>query len=355
MDSAIWSRLFPLWAWVGGLIPLIGYECTAAAGSGHEFIRGDSLVLAHTQAGRLCFDHLVKGTVVVRSQYDAGRKDVIVYEEGRDYRVDYDHGAIARTMESTIPDFSTNMLFGMKSFDDQKFPGYGNHRFFVWVDYETTDAKPLIQETHPGPALAKTAARLRAGGPLKIIGFGDSISNGGEASAEEFWFQHRYVAYLSERFPKAQIEFENGSTGGGTTETALAKIDEKVLTRRPDLVLVGYGMNDHNVNSTGVKAFEQNLLAIVKTIRERTGAEIILFSTMPPNDEWMHSSHSMDQFASATARVAEATHVAYVDVYGLWVKVLARKDQPSLLGNNINHPNDFGHWLYFQAFKSLEY
>jgi lysophospholipase L1-like esterase len=223
------------------------------------------------------------------------------------------------------------------------------------VDYETTHATPLIKDTDAGAALAKTAARLRSGGHFKIVGFGDSISNGGEASAEQFWFQHRYVAYLSKRFPRADIEFENGSTGGGTTETALAKLEEKVLTRQPDLVLIGYGMNDHNVNSTGVKAFEANLLTIVKTIRERTGAEIILFSAMPPNEEWMFSSHSMDQFAAATARVAEATHTAYVDVHGLWIKVLARKDQPSLLGNNINHPNDFGHWLYFQAFQSLKY
>jgi acyl-CoA thioesterase I len=36
-------------------------------------------------------------------------------------------------------------------------------------------------------------------------------------------------------------------------------------------------------------------------------------------------------------------------VYGPWMKVLERKDPESLLANNINHPNDFGHWLYFQA------
>jgi hypothetical protein len=25
------------------------------------------------------------------------------------------------------------------------------------------------------------------------------------------------------------------------------------------------------------------------------------------------------------------------------------------LGNNINHPNDYGHWLYFQAFKNIKF
>jgi len=44
---------------------------------------------------------------------------------------------------------------------------------------------------------------------------------------------------------------------------------------------------------------------------------------------------------------------AYADVFATWKKVLERKDQPSLLGNNINHPNDFGHWLYFIAFEAI--
>jgi acyl-CoA thioesterase-1 len=34
---------------------------------------------------------------------------------------------------------------------------------------------------------------------------------------------------------------------------------------------------------------------------------------------------------------------------------LSRKDLPSLLANNINHPSDFGHWLYFEALKSISF
>ena len=33
---------------------------------------------------------------------------------------------------------------------------------------------------------------------------------------------------------------------------------------------------------------------------------------------------------------------------------MASKKKPEdLLANNINHPNDFGHWLYFKAFEAL--
>ena len=61
----------------------------------------------------------------------------------------------------------------------------------------------------------------------------------------------------------------------------------------------------------------------------------------------------MGQYAQATKEVAIKTKSAYVDVYGIWSKVLTRKDQSSLLNNDINHPNDFGHWLYEKAFEAL--
>jgi hypothetical protein len=63
----------------------------------------------------------------------------------------------------------------------------------------------------------------------------------------------------------------------------------------------------------------------------------------------------MDQYADATKQAADDTHSPYADVFDVWKKVLARKDPPSLLGNNINHPNDFGHWLYLQALAALKY
>jgi lysophospholipase L1-like esterase len=130
-----------------------------------------------------------------------------------------------------------------------------------------------------------------------------------------------------------------------------------VLTRKPDLVLVAFGMNDHNVPGFGVPLdkFEATLNQIVSTIRERTGAEVMLLSTFPPNPDWAFGSHQMEKYAEATKSAANTQKCAYVDVYSVWAKALARKDAPSLLGNNINHPNDFGHWLYLQALEAVKF
>lgn len=318
-------------------------------------IEGESLVLAGREPGKLMFADVVPGSIAVRSTYQPGGKDIIVYEQGRDYVVNYALGTIARAPASRMPDFSKNMLYGQKHFDHGKFPGFTNHGFFVWMDYETTSGHPLAMSTHQSSLLPKTRAELAAGGPFKLIAFGDSISTGCEASSEDLNFQHRYAQTLKKRFPKAEITVENGATGGDTTVNGLARLEEKVLARKPDLVLVGFGMNDHNVPPFGVALdkFEANLNQIVSKIRERTGAEVILLSTFPPNPDWAFGSHQMEKYAQATKRVAENQKCAYADVYSVWQVALARKDASSLLGNNINHPNDFGHWLYLQALEAV--
>jgi lysophospholipase L1-like esterase len=316
---------------------------------------GESLVLVGTEPGYLCFDQLVPGSVVARSTYESGGEDTVVYAEGKDFEVDYEKGTIARTAESRMPDFRTNVLYGKKPFDHNDFPGFGNGGFFVFVDYETRGGFPLFEKTDQSSRLRQTAEKLEAGGPFRMVAYGDSITAGGDATQLHLRFQRRYANWLGDRFPSARIEVENGATGGDSTVQGLARLEEKVLTRNPDLVLLGFGMNDHNINGVAPAQFEENLVTLVTRIREATGAEVLMYSTFPPNDDWAHGSHRMEQYAAATRRASERTACAYADVYGAWMKLLQRKDPSSLLGNNINHPNDFGHWLYFQTLKSVRF
>jgi len=61
----------------------------------------------------------------------------------------------------------------------------------------------------------------------------------------------------------------------------------------------------------------------------------------------------MEDYAAATARVAAEARCAYADVFTNWQDLAARKKPEDLLGNNINHPNDFGHDLYFQVLRKM--
>ena len=334
-----------------------GAAAPAAPGPAPQKMTGESLVLAGETPGVLLAEGIDPESVVVRSTYAPGGGGT-VYEAGRDYRFDPKLRTIARLPGSRIPDFRNNVLHGKRDFNHTQFPGYGNGEFFVYVDYTFERPLKLAEPRDVSPLLPKTLEKLRAGKPFKVIAFGDSITAGGDASTVELQYPSRYVEHLQKRFPKSQVTLENGSTGGDNTVMGLSRLEEKVLTRSPDLVLVAFGMNDHNLPGGGgvePDAFKDNLKQIVTLIREKTGAEVILLSTFPPNPDWHFSTRRMERYADATKSAAADLGVAYANVFSVWQTVLLRKDPPSLLGNNINHPNDFGHWLYLQALAALEF
>ena len=142
---------------------------------------------------------------------------------------------------------------------------------------------------------------------------------------------------------------------GYTSREAITNWEAYVGKKNPDLVLLGWGMNEGNVGGMSPDEYQNNLVNLVQLSKGQNNAEVIIYSCFRPNDNWHYAGHSMNLYTEAAKKAAEIANCAYVNVYDIFEKVFARKDQPSLLSNNINHPNNFGHWLYFQAFKNLQF
>lgn len=289
----------------------------------------------------------------LRSTYAPGAA-TLTYEEGRDFRLDRERGALVRLPGSRLPDFRTNVLHGQEQFDHTKFPGYGNKPFFAYADYRLEAGVRWPVQASQGDRLRATQRKLAAGEAVTVVAFGDSITNGGEASVPELIFWRRWATDLAAKYPRAKITPINGATGGDTTTRGLQRLQAKVLEAKPDLVLIGFGMNDHNRRGVPLPEFDQQLREMVTRIRATTAAEIVLFSTFPPNPRWLHGTNRMAEYARATARVAAETGCAYADVFNNWQTLAARKRPEDLLANNINHPNDFGHWIYYRVFAAME-
>jgi len=288
----------------------------------------------------------------LRSTYSPG-PGTVEYEAGRDYAEDFTHGTVRRLPGSRIPDFRTNVLYGQEDFDHSKFPGFGNTRFFAFVDYSFKPSTRWPRQPSQADLLKETRTKLDRGESVKIVAFGDSITAGGDATRPELIFWQRWADELARKYRRARINILNGATGGDSTVQGLQRLQTKVLDHKPDVVLVGFGMNDHNKGGVPIPQFEQNLKQMITRIRDETPAEIILFSALPPNPQWKFGSQHMQDYAAATEREARETACAYADVYDNWETLAARKKPEDLLGNNINHPNDFGHWIYYRVFCEL--
>lgn len=357
-EKAKYGRIIVLFSMFLSII-FITEGCTGSVSSSNikktMNLQGESLVLASTIPGKLCFDTIRKNSVVIRSTYLPNDSLCKIYKEGIDYSVDYKKGEIKRTINSSIPDYSKHPLYQKKDFDHSKFPNYSNHPYFIWVDYTTNNGRQLAKPNDQSKYLVNFRKKLKSGTPVSIVSYGNSITAGGEASSTKLRFQYRYKNYLKRKFPKGNIIIEDVSIPGYTSTQGIDLWDDYIGKTSPDLVLVGWGMNDHNIGVNTPEQYKKNLITLVGMIKERKKAEVILFSSFPPNNDWQHGSHSMELFAEAAKQAALESNCAYVDVYNTWIIVLQRKDQSSLLGNNINHPNDFGHWLYELAFEAMSF
>jgi hypothetical protein len=93
---------------------------------------------------------------------------------------------------------------------------------------------------------------------------------------------------------------------------------------------------------------------MVREIRANTDADIVLITPCLPNPRWVFASSNTEDYAAALHQIRAEYGVALADLRKIWLEHLAAgKTQESLLVNNVNHPNNYGHFLYAQAMEQL--
>lgn len=316
-------------------------------------IDGESFVLASTAPSNFLYASIVKGSVTVRSTYLPTDSGSIDYKEGIDYTIDYKKGTITRTRMSRIPDYANNPTFGVENFDQNKFKNYSNQSYFIWVDYATRNNEILVDTIHQAQYLKAFKNKLERGMPVSIISYGNSIAAGVALRNEKLRFQNRWIDHLKTVYPTSNIKLEDAALPGYTTLEAIAYWEAYIGRKNPDLVLLGWGMNEANIGGMTPSDYKNNLIKLAERSKQFKNAEVVIYSCFRPNENWHYSSHSMDKYTQATKEAAAIANCAYVDVYSVFEKVFDRKEQPSLLSNNMNHPNSFGHWLYLKAFMNM--
>ncbi|MFN2442121.1 MAG: arylesterase [Thermoanaerobaculia bacterium] len=106
-----------------------------------------------------------------------------------------------------------------------------------------------------------------------VVAFGDSLTAGVGASAESSW-PSRVAADLA-------IPIVNAGVSGDTSQGALARLDDDVLTSDPRIVIVGLGGNDF-LQNVPLATTEANLREIVRRI-EDAGAMVVLLGFRFPS------------------------------------------------------------------------
>jgi lysophospholipase L1-like esterase len=232
---------------------------------------------------------------------------------------------------------------------------------------------PVLERRYPEPEgrappsalklLPKSMAALNSGGRLRILAWGDSVTDAGYLpDADNTRWQAQFVRRLRARFPQADIELISEAWGGRNTGSYFNEppgsrhnYQERVLDLKPDLVISEF-VNDAGLNEAGVYERYGRIRDDFKAI----GAEWIILTPHYVRPDWMglESQKGIDDdpraYVKAVRKFGSENGIAVAEGslrYGrLW-----RQGIPylTLMMNNINHPDPCGMSLFADALMEL--
>ena len=228
------------------------------------------------------------------------------------------------------------------------------HRHQVFVDYAHEPSAAYEPETVKGELSA--TKKLLEEGKLNLLFYGDSITCGANASAEIYAipFQNAYpklvLEGLAARYPYAQISYANTAEGGQTSEWGLKNVQERLIDRAPDLLVLAFGMNDADLT---VAKYKRMISEMIDKIHAAIpDCAVVAVATSVPNNEteWFYGNQK-EYVAGLKALEREEKYdfVAVADMTAMHLDLLKAKRFRDMTGNNVNHPNDFLARVYAQV------
>ena len=274
-----------------------------------------------------------------------------------EYRIEGDR--IYMTEKSTMP-YLTQDNISCKtipeviggSYDDGKggkilfTEGVGIVYHQIMVTYEHNGVWQGTIPEKQGNRLPKLQAKLAAKEDIKLVVNGDSIFTGANSSGklgiEPFvpGFPEGFQSELN-RVYGSNVTLVNTAVGGQVSEWGRMNVVANVNQYNPDLVIIGFGMNDGSWN---ISPFDYcyNIDYMVRSIKANCpNAEIIVAATILANPSSSQNKGQANYLPGLKEIVDTYEGVALLDMTTFSQDLLKIKTSFDLYANNINHPCDF--------------
>lgn len=197
-------------------------------------------------------------------------------------------------------------------------------------------------------------------GSVNIVFLGDSTTHGVfELTDNPHYDYDRFNSYsmkfhkmLCTLFPGTHFNIINSGINGDSATMALKRFDRDVLAYHPDLVIIGFGLNDY----MNMPLYYESLAKMFDILNEKE-IPCVFFSenmmnTYSADDtaakfkEYSYTSAKsqnegvMDKAFYGAMEIARSKNVLVCDVYSKWKNLEKHgADITLLLANRINHPN----------------
>ncbi len=324
----------------------------------------------------------------------------VTYEAGKDY--DVVNGNLVLPEGSSIPCITREAYYNVpESILQTEYNG--QNVLTHWGEYGPmnqwqfnvtyTHTVPWEGFVQPGEAacFARFLEKLQKGEDVTVFFYGDSITNGANASwmndsgVRQYPYTILFTRALAElygytvhfqpsgiteqpipqKLPEADyaagtrgtITYINTAIGGWTSADGVKRFDTyvapQIRANGCDLFVIAFGMND---GGWLPEVTNENVTKVVDGVLEICpAASVVLLSTMVPNPKATNGWYGyQEKQESVLLKQAETYRAAGVPcgvcrMTSLSLSVLTRKDFYDYSGNNINHPNDFFGRVYAEA------
>lgn len=284
----------------------------------------------------------------ILSVRDSGLKEE--FKEGVDYQVS--GRTILATPGSTMPRMRDT------DFPTTEFPWLSVAGKHVFVTYTHSDPWAGPRPSYVGNEMPETMARLRERKPLRVVAFGDSITLGinvtgyrGDPPYMPDWAD-LFGDQLHRSFG-SKITLINAALGGMTSEWGKENAESAVASLKPDLVLIGFGMNDFWSIPPGT--FQANIQSIIDRVRSANPkAEFVLLSSIHFDPAYTSEATYLGNFNGYVERLRSmaGNGVALLDMAGISEALYGAKKAKDLLADPM-HPDDFLARWYAQGLVAL--
>jgi len=290
------------------------------------------------------------------------------FASGRDWT--YAQGKLRASPGSMIPFLNKEDLVYTKNKPGLSMPGKTPGTFVLFSENAYFSARQIsvtyIPEknrkwdgpvpVYQGDSLSKTIGKLLAKKPVSIVFYGNSIETGYNASGFEgvapympVWPE--LVVYNLRRVYNTQVTYINTSVPGKLAQWGLDSVSTRVSAFHPDLVVIGFGMNDGSAHVAPAQ-FREQINGIIRSVSAANpDTEFILIAPMLPNPDAVQSglqSHYKTELEKLTRK-----GIAVADMTGIHATLLMHKSYQDMTGNNVNHPNDYLARWYAQSISAL--
>ncbi len=165
-------------------------------------------------------------------------------------------------------------------------------------------------------------------------------------------FAYKLKNILNYLVPSAQINVVNCGISGDYAQNGLARFDRDVAPHQPDLVVVGFALNDSALGNVTLQSYANALEEIFNKVKA-LGAECIFLTPNVMNDRVSPHIHDerivalaksfqvvpLDDYVEVAKATANKCGVPVCDVYAKWKRLQeVGVDTTELLANKLNHP-----------------